>query len=210
MMSRPYQTLWRGVWALLLVTAFTASAQDATDVKKELDELRAQNRLLQSQLQQQQEMINQLGRKFSDFQKTNEFRQSAPPSSPSDADDRSSPPDKSKGFALGNVIISGEGGAGLFDTQKNGLYPNAPFRVDEARLFVDAPVWNDAYFYGQLDLITPQADDNGLYLGELYLQIENLAKYWNMDQLINLRIGQFYIPFGEEYQSLTILSSRIP
>jgi hypothetical protein len=72
--------------------------------------------------------------------------------------------------------------------------------VDEARLFLDADVWENIYFYGQLDLITPQSPDNGLYLGELYLQFENLAKHWDMDQLLNARVGQFYIPFGEEYQ----------
>ncbi len=103
------------------------------------------------------------------------------------------------GFPSETSSSSGEGGAGIFETGQNGKYPNAAFRVDEARLFLDAPIWDNVYFFGQVDLITPQAPDNGLYLGELYLQFENLAKHWNMDQLLNARVGQFFIPFGEEY-----------
>jgi hypothetical protein len=176
-------------------------AQDTVDLKKELQELHEQNRLLQNQLQQQQETIDQLSRKFSDFQKTNEQRESNWLSMQANMEGTNPPPEKSREFSIGNVVITGEGGAGFFDTQKNGQYPNAPFRVDEARLFFDAPVWEDIYFYAQVDLISPQAPDNGLYLGELYLQFEHLAKCWDMDQLLNARVGQFFIPFGEEYQS---------
>lgn len=176
-------------------------AQETADTKKELQELREQNRLLQNQLQRQQEMINQLNRKFSDLEKTNEQRESDWRSPKADAEGTNPPPEKTRGFAVGNVVITGEGGAGFFETGKNGAYPNAAFRVDEARLFFDAPVWDDIYFYGQVDLITPQAPDNGLYLGELYLQFEKLAKHWNLDQLLNARVGQFFIPFGEEYQN---------
>ena len=51
-----------------------------------------------------------------------------------------------------------------------------------------------------MDLITPQAHDNALHLGELYLQFEKLIPHGDMDGLLNARVGQFYIPFGEEYQ----------
>jgi hypothetical protein len=37
-------------------------------------------------------------------------------------------------------------------------------------------------------------------LGELYLQWEDLSKYLGAEGLLNARIGQFYIPFGEEYE----------
>ena len=202
-MSRANGILSCRVFLAALCSLLVSSlfAQDTSDLKKELQELREQNRLLQNQLQQQQEMIDQLNHKFSDFEKTNEQRQSDLRSLKADMEGTAPPPENPKGLSIGNVVISGEGGVGFFDTGENGKYPHAPFRVDEARLFFDAPVWDDVYFYAQVDLITPQSPDNGLYLGELYLQFENLAKYWDADQLLNVRLGQFYVPFGEEYQS---------
>jgi cell division protein FtsB len=178
----------------------TLQAQDVDALKKEVDELRAQNLQLQKELQQQREMIDQLSRKFTGLQKTNEVQESDVRELKAAAENAPAPPEKPKGFALNNVVISGEGAAGFFETGKNGAFPNATFRVDEARLFIDAPIWEDVYFYGEVDLMTREETDAGLYLGELYLQWESLAKYWDLDQLINLRVGQFYTPFGEEYQ----------
>jgi FtsZ-binding cell division protein ZapB len=184
---------------LFVVPALPARQTD--DLKKEIEELREQNRLLQQQLKEQREMIEQLSGKVSGLQQTNEQSQSDFRALKASVENAPAPPENKKGFSLGNVVISGEGAAGFFDTQSNGKYPNGAFRVDEARLFVDAPIWNDVYFYGEVDLQTREetVDDPGIYLGELYLQWENLSKYWNQDDLVNLRIGQFYIPFGEEY-----------
>ena len=176
-------------------------AQDTADLKKELQELREQNRLLQDQLQQQKGMIDQLNQKFSGLEQTNAQRESDLRSLKADVDGNSPAPEKSGGFSVGNVVFSGEGAAGFFETGQNGRSANASFRVAEVRLFVDAPVWDDIYFYGQLDLMTAESHDNTLRLGELYLQFENLGKRWDLDQLLNARVGQFYIPFGEEYQN---------
>jgi hypothetical protein len=125
--------------------------QDMDTLKKEVDDLRAQNLQLQKQLQQQQEMIDQLGRKFSDFQKTNDAQASDVRELKAAAENAPAQPDKSKGFSFNNVVISGEGAVGFFETGKNGQFPNATFRVDEARLFVDAPIWDDVFFYGEVD-----------------------------------------------------------
>jgi hypothetical protein len=186
--------------ALLCFLIPASNGQDMDTLKKEVDELRSQNLQLQKQLQQQQEMIDQLSKKFSGFQKTNEMQASDVRELKAAAENPPAPPEKSKRF-LNNVVISGEGAAGFFETGKNGQFPNAAFRVDEARLFVDAPIWEDVFFYGEVDLMTREEEDLGVYLGELYLQWENMAKYWDMDQLANLRLGQFYTPFGEEYQN---------
>jgi hypothetical protein len=176
-------------------------AQDMDALKKEVDELREQNRLQQLQLQHQQELIDQLSRKFSGLQQTNEQQANEVHELQASVQNAPAPPEKGKGFSLGNVVISGEGGAGFFETQNAGQYPKGAFRVDEVRLFVDAPIWNDVFFYGEVDLLTREADDNGVYGGEIYLEWEELAKHWNQDQLLNLRVGQFFIPFGEEYQN---------
>ncbi len=187
--------------AVLLLMVPAVRAQNVDGLKKEVDELRSQNILLQKQLQQQQEMIDQLSRKFSDLQKTNEVQGNDLHNLKAAAENAPALNEKPKGPSLNNVVISGEGAAGFFETGKNGQYPNAAFRVDEARLFVDAPIWEDVYFYGEIDLMQREEEDEGVYLGELYLQWENLAKHWDMDQLANLRVGQFYTPFGEEYQN---------
>jgi hypothetical protein len=175
-------------------------AQDVDPLKKEVEALRDQNLQMQKQLQQQKKMIDQLTRKFSDLQKTNEAQ--ANDVRELKAATENTPPlsEKPKGPSLNNVVISGEGAAGFFETGKNGQYPNAAFRVDEARLFIDAAVWDDVFFYGEVDLMTREEEDAGVYLGELYLQWEDLAKHWDLDQLVNARAGQFYTPFGEEYQ----------
>jgi hypothetical protein len=202
-MSIRHQIVQFGVFSAALFFFFipASQAQDLDALKKEVDELRAQNLQLQKQLQQQQETIDQLSRKFSGLQKTNETQESDVRELKAAAENAPAPPEKPKGFSLNNVVISGEGAAGFFETGKNGQFPNAAFRVDEARLFIDAPIWEDVFFYGQVDLMTREEYDVGVYLGELYLQWENLAKYWDLDQLINLRAGQFYTPFGEEYQN---------
>jgi FtsZ-binding cell division protein ZapB len=176
------------------------AAQDTGELKKEIDELREQNRLLQQQLQQQREMIDKLSGKVSGLQQTNEQSQSDLRALKASVENAPALPEKPKGLSLGNVVISGEGAAGFFETQSGGKYPNAAFLLDETRLFVDAPVWGDVYFYGEVDLQTREEYDLGVYLGELYLQWENLGQLWNQDQMLNLRVGQFYTPFGEEYQ----------
>jgi cell division protein FtsB len=189
--------------AVFLLAAWAAPlcAQDNEELKKELQQLRDENRQLQNELQHQRELIEQLDNKFSGLQKTNAARENDYQTLKATVEGNTPPPPGNHGFSLGNVAITGEGAAGLYETGKNGRFPNAAFRVEEARLFFDAPVWEDIYFYGQVDLITLESYDTGLNLGELYLQFENLGKYWNKDQLLNARLGQFYIPFGEEYQS---------
>src|SRR5262249_8445580 len=103
------------------------------------------------------------------------------------------------GFNLGNIHIGGEGGVGYFDTGREGMFPNSEFRVDEAKLFVEAPLWNDIYFFSEINLAESMWGDLNLHLGELYVDFENVSKLWNRDRWVNLRVGRFDIPFGEEY-----------
>jgi hypothetical protein len=71
--------------------------------------------------------------------------------------------------------------------------------VTEARLFTEAPIWCDVYFYGEVDLATPENDSPNVELGELYLDFENVSQLWGRDQMLNVRAGRMNIPFGEEY-----------
>jgi hypothetical protein len=76
------------------------------------------------------------------------------------------PDTKSPGsIGLGRVTLSGEGAVGFFVSGSDGRYPQSSFRVDEARLFLDAPVYDQVYFFGNLDLVTPEAGDLSVQLG---------------------------------------------
>jgi hypothetical protein len=99
----------------------------------------------------------------------------------------------------GQIIISGEGGVAFFDTGPDGIFPNSEFRVDEAKLFVEASLWDDIYFYSELNLLTRESDDEDFHLGELYVDFENVSKLWGQPEMLNVRGGRMDIPFGEEY-----------
>lgn len=95
--------------------------------------------------------------------------------------------------------INGEAGAAMFDTGDEGLYPDNEFLVEEAKLFVEASIIDDIYVFAEVDLIRREEPDEKLQLGELYVDIEDVSKLWNQDRVLNVRLGRFDIPFGEEY-----------
>jgi hypothetical protein len=97
---------------------------------------------------------------------------------------------------LSRLHISGEGGVAFFDTGANGQFPNDEFRVDEAKLFVEAAIVNDIYIFGEFNVITREEGNELFELGELYVEFENA---FNKGNLLNFRFGRFDIPFGEEY-----------
>jgi len=100
---------------------------------------------------------------------------------------------------LGKVHLSGEGGVAFFHSGSKGPAPNSEFRVDEAKLFVEAPLWKDVYFFSEINVTTRETMDGYLQMGELYVDFENLSRFWNRDGWLNLRVGRIDIPFGEEY-----------
>src|SRR6185503_10565035 len=62
-----------------------------------------------------------------------------------------------------------------------------------------AEIWNHVYFFSELNIVTREDDDFRLQAGEVYVDFENLSRWWNRDGQLNLRAGRFDIPFGEEY-----------
>jgi hypothetical protein len=117
----------------------------------------------------------------------------------SDLDHPAGPAESDSRFKLGNVHLSGEGVIAFFNTGSEGFAPHSEFRVDEARLFVESPVWDDVYFFGEADLATRENNDFNVKLGELYLDFEDVSKLWGRNGQLNLRVGRMNIPFGEEY-----------
>ncbi len=66
-------------------------------------------------------------------------------------------------------------------------------------------VWKNGFLFSEIDLRTREASDDDIYVGELYAGFENISGQWGADDLLNVRVGRFYLPFGEEYQKRMVL-----
>ncbi|HTR42233.1 MAG TPA: hypothetical protein VMH87_11515 [Pseudomonadales bacterium] len=175
---------------ILVFTARSSHGEDA-NLEQEVHALQQQNALLQQQLEKQNQSIETLSKKVQELETAsseheNTGTQNAPPEAPS-------------GYNFGKVNLSGEGGVGLFKTGPQGFSPDANFRIDEARLFLEAPIWKEVYFQGEVDLATRENDNLNVQLGELYLDAQDISDLWGRDGQLNLRAGRMYYPFGEEY-----------
>jgi len=172
--------------ALLAIFGVTEELQ-ATDMQEEMKWLRQQNEILQQAMKQQQAVIDSLTRKV-DRLEAQDGRT-----------DETETVKKENGFGFNKVMISGEGGMGYFKSGSEGMFPKGDFRVDEAKLFVETPVFEDVYFYSEINLMRRESSDLTVQLGECYLDFENVSKLWNREGWMNLRVGRLDIPFGEEY-----------
>jgi hypothetical protein len=179
---------WFCAGAALLPCARAHSA--ASNVEDEVRLLREENTLLKGLVQKQGTTLDTLTKKVGQLESANEARvvaagENAPP--------------VSSGYNIGNVHISGEGGVAFFNTGTEGFTPHSEFRVDEARVFLEAPVWEDVYFFTDIDLATRENTGLSAQLGELYLDFEDVSQLWGKRGQLNIRAGRMQIPFGEEY-----------
>jgi hypothetical protein len=187
---------------LFLCAGNTGTAEEELDTPAQFRQLRQQNELLQQQLRRQQELIDELNRKVTKLQiSENQRKLEAEPPDAKSEDEAAGRSRSSSGFSLGKLHLGGEGAVGLFHSQPQGQFPNAEFRVDEAKLFVEAPIWNEIYFFSEINLFTREEVGPNLQAGELYLDAENLSRLWGQDRMLSLRLGRLDIPFGEEYLS---------
>ena len=169
------------------------AAEPDTEVLNQLRRLAEQNEALERQLRRQQEVIDELSRRMGVLQSSADALGRATAQGEGDA------PKRPEGFVAGRVRISGEGAIGLFHSQSDGMFPHAEFHVDEAKLFLEAPVWGEVYFFTELNLYTREEPNADLRAGELYLDVENLSRLWDQQGQLNLRLGRMDIPIGEEY-----------
>jgi len=199
--------VWTPLLALVFARGAVAFAAD-TNIEGQLRMLQQQNESLQSQLHQQQELIESLRRDVAAIHKSDEQRDAELKNekTPAPEPEQSSKP---AGFNFGNVHLSGEGGAGFFETGSEGAFPNSEFRVDEAKLFVDAQVWGDVYAFAELNLATREEPDVDLHLGELYLDVEDISKLWGRTGQLNARLGRMDIPFGEDYLTRDVIDDPL-
>ncbi len=193
---------WAGAAALCLAVAQRSTAAE-TVTNEQLQSLQQQNEQLQQQMRKQQELIDALTKQVDEIKSANSRRDTELGDLKTQVkqDGAAAPaPENSSAMHLGNVTINGEGGVAFFHSDRSGQTPNAEFRIDEAKIFVEAPIWKDVYFHGELNLAAREEPDLTLQVGELYLDWEDVSQLWNQDRMLNLRMGRFYIPFGEEYQ----------
>ncbi len=196
---------------LVFILGFGAQceAAEAAVTREEVSELRRQNELLQEQVKQQQTVIESLTRKVDKIEQARATK--APQLEDSEQGMKAAREDaqagqevrsgssSSTGFGLNKIMISGEGGVGFFASGSEGRFPNGDFRVDEAKLFIETPVFDDVYFFTEINLMQRESIDLNVQLGECYVDFENVSKLWNRDRMLNIRLGRVDIPFGEEY-----------
>ncbi len=189
---------WIALCACALASGILPSgklhAEDLADTQRQLH-------LLQQQLRRQQALIESLTKTVNQIQTATTQSSLEVQNFKTEVYENHSSGTSSSSFALNKVSISGEGAVAFFKTGSEGMYPKGEFRLDEAKLFVEAPVWDDVYFFSELNLMTREASDLSLKLGETYLDVENLSKLWNSDRTLNVRLGRMYTPYGEEYLS---------
>jgi hypothetical protein len=176
--------------ALFLFLCASIVRADGTNWEGEARLLREQNQMLQQQLQKQGSTLDALAKKVQDLETANAGHENS--------DSENAPPTKG-GLNFGKVNLGAEGGIAFFQTGSDGFAPHGEFRVDEARLFIEAPIWDEVYFYSDLDLATRENTGLSAQLGELYLDAQDISKIWGAENLLNVRAGRMFIPFGEEY-----------
>jgi hypothetical protein len=170
--------------AVAAATSAHLFATDAPPFEERLKSLETQNKLLRNELDAQKQLIEELKSRLNSAQT---------------GPNPEAPPETVNRMKFGRIHLSGEGGVGYFHTGSAGQNPNGDFRVDEAKLFLEAPLWNSTYFFTELDLVIREANDEFFHLGELYIDFENVLHYWTDHNFLSVRVGRFDIPFGEEY-----------
>lgn len=206
MMGKSFsRTALRGctVAAVVFAGSVAVLADETPVTKEQFLQLKHQNEQMLQQLQEQQKLIDALGKKVSDLEAgaSRHLETNAPAveTSVNTGQEPPSLPPSNSSFRFGNVALSGEGGVAFFKSQSNGQHPHSAFRIDEARLFLDAPIWKDVYFYSELTLAKREDPGLDLDVAELYVDFEDVSKLWERDGMLNVRAGRFYTPFGEEY-----------
>jgi hypothetical protein len=189
-----------------IVSAQTGAPADAAQIQ----ELIEQNRLLQQQVSAQQKTIDALQAKMAAVDQAS-AQQSRDLQSLREQVDSGAAAAEAKPPAPSDIAVrvSGEVGFAFFDSGSDGHYNNGEFRVDDAKLFVEAPIWQNVYFHSELDLLTREANDQNVHFGELYAEAETIPGPWGPDFTVNLRVGRMYVPFGEEYQVRGIMADPL-
>ncbi|MDQ8202843.1 hypothetical protein [Pelagicoccus sp. SDUM812003] len=191
-----------------LCLAIASSALSNDDLERRLSELATQNETLLKLAQQQQAEIAALKQRLESLESEDQAQELAIQDLQDSAFQRSAAPARKS--LNERLIVSGEAGLAFFAGEKNNEFPNEEFRVDDARLFLEAELSRGIYLVGGLELFRRESDDEGIEVGSLFVDFENaLGLEGELDRLVNLRLGRFDIPFGEEYLNRYVMQNPL-
>lgn len=187
----------------MVCVALTLLASTAFLHADDVEALRKSNAALEALVRQQASVIESLNHRVSALE--------GKADSPKDSESATAAASTSgSGLKPGRINISGEGGVAFLHSGRDGQFPNSEFRVDEAKLFIEAPVWGNVYFFTELNLAQRENDEDlDLRVGEFYLDVENLFGLEKNPRLVNLRVGRLDVPFGEEYQTRDVIDNSL-
>ena len=132
---------WTCVAAISFCCVGNGWSAEESDTATQLRQLKEQNERLLSQVGKQQELIDALSKKMDGFQKTQDQREKTVRESKEDLKASSADPlGAAKLLSTAKLNLSGEAGFAFFKSGSRGQFPHAEFRVDEARLFLEAEV----------------------------------------------------------------------
>jgi uncharacterized coiled-coil protein SlyX len=207
-MTRRLRNLFHGILTLGCALPFAAAQIHAAEVTvQDLEAVLTQNRNLQQQVEKQQQQIDELRHRLDALQnKPGE----TDPQRAREVKDYEAPVrvESTALRAAREIRVSGEAGLAFFSSGRDGSFPNSEFRVDDAKIFLEAPVWKNVYFFTGLELTTREANDEYFHVGDLYADMEDVVKVGH-DYSLSLRVGRFDIPFGEEYQYRNVMANPL-
>lgn len=202
----------RGAGFCLLFGLVPAWGQDAPPTAAEVRALIEQNQKLQRQVDAQQVQLDELRARLDQVSNTTVQQDRALHA----LNERVTEPVPAERLPVASgareqeIRISAEAGFAYFDGGPQGQFPNGEFRADDVKVYLEAPVWRDTYFFAELDLVTREANDEFFHMGEVYADFENVSgRLGGPDRALNVRVGRFDIPFGEEYQVRGVMDNPL-
>ena len=182
------------------VAAFCLLAHSAAadDVATHLARLAEQNAALLQLAQEQQAQIAALQQRIERIEREGQ-RQQIAIQTLQQTDTTPARPETTRPPAAKRIEISGDTGLAFFAGQKNNEFPNDEFRVDTARIHFEAAISPNIFAVSSLELFRRESNQEAVEVGSLFVDFENLFALADHDNLFNLRVGRFEIPFGQEY-----------
>ena len=177
-----------GLGAGLALAAALARAQVTSDPA--LQAIIEQNRQLQEQVKAQQKTIEALNARMEEIRRASE-RQDRQLQTLQERTDAAAPAERAvpvESSREREVRIAGESGLAFFSSGSHGQWPNSEFRVDDTTITVEAPVWQNVYFFTELKLLQREASAANFQFGELYVEFEGLGRLWGRPEALNARM----------------------